>query len=72
MRQAITIHKINEGTKVIIDNYGTITMIHFADILFKAGKIDLKTRNSSKTIRLTSEYATRLLNENLDLFPIEF
>ena len=72
MRKAVTYTEVNKAPKIIIDNIGTMTMINFADILFHAGKIDLKTRNSAKRVRFSNEFATKLLNENLNLFPCEF
>jgi hypothetical protein len=72
MRTATTISTINGSPKVMIDNYGTMAMYDFAQKLFKAGKVDYKATQSAKRIAFTSEYATRLLNENLDLFPIQF
>jgi hypothetical protein len=72
MRTATTKHEIGKSPVVMIDGMGTMSMINFADILYSNGKIDLKTRNSAKRCRFSNEFATRLLNENLELFPAWF
>ena len=72
MRKAITKCEINKAPIIIIDNYGTMPQINFADILFHNGIIDFKERNKSQRIRFSDEYATKLLNDNIHLFPCEF
>lgn len=73
MRKAITSKgNFNESPIVIIDNYGTTSQICFGQTLYSNNKIDYKTLLKFHKIRLTDEYATKLLNENLDLFPVQF
>lgn len=72
MRKAITSIEPNKAPKVSIDNYGTLPQIQFADILFQAGKLTFKQRNQAARIKFSSEYATTLLNDNLQLFPNQF
>jgi hypothetical protein len=72
MRKAITNCEINKAPTITIDNYGTMPQINFADKLFHNGIIDLKARNKAMRIRFSNEYATKLLNDNLHLFPCEF
>lgn len=71
-RIAKVIRKIGSAPMVEISNYGTTNQIEFADILHKAGKLTLKERNNAHRIAFSDEYATKLLNENLDLFPEQF
>lgn len=56
---------------LVIDGYGTVTNQCFIEQLVKNNRLPFSALKT-KRIMLTSEYATRLLNENSDLFPKEF
>ena len=59
----------NENT-LEIDGYGTIPTSTFINTLVENGRLS-KDALKNRHIQLTEEYATKLLNENSDLFPKE-
>lgn len=72
MTTAKCIVVINSAPKIEISNVGTMTLIGFADILYHSGRITLKLRNQCRTTAISPEFATKLVNDNLDLFPSQF
>lgn len=72
VRKVKVIAEANKAPRVEIDNYGGTGQINFADILFHAGRITLRLRNQCMRTPLCSNYATVLLNNNIDLFPKHF
>lgn len=59
----------NENT-LEIDGYGTVLTSQFINTLVDNGRLP-KEALKNRHIQLTEEYATKLLNENADLFPKE-
>jgi hypothetical protein len=56
--------------KLELDGYGTVLTSQFINTLVKNGRLP-KQALKNRHIQLTDEYATKLLNENSDLFPKE-
>jgi hypothetical protein len=56
---------------IAIDNYGSVTSQHFINRLVESGRLPLEFRKKRTQI-FTNEFLTETLNNNLDLFPIEF
>jgi len=59
----------NENT-LELDGYGTVSTSQFINTLVENGRLP-KDALKNRHIQLTDEYATKLLNENSDLFPKE-
>ena len=59
----------NENT-LELDGYGTVSTSQFINTLVENGRLP-KEALKNRHIQLTDEYATKLLNENSDLFPKE-
>jgi hypothetical protein len=72
MRKATTIVAIKKTTMVEVEGVGTMRQIDFFQTLYSAGRIDYEKVFKSRKNNYTSEFVTRLLNENADLFPADF
>lgn len=58
--------------KVCIDNYGCVTVQAFNQLLASKGILDYKFYTTKKHTIHTDEFLTKLINDNSELFPIQF